>query len=179
MPEKIVRFVNIFHPAYLGGSAYAITQQSLYETSEKALQIAGNWIQEGRLLHDCVKIEFTPECDEHAYEVPEGCIVRFVNIQRPDNVRADNYATGQVALYPTAEAARAQAKHLSKGYWMISYYIAMAVPVIFKGLPMADGWVEQEGINYKAVHREELLVIDMTPTDYTPEVIEKYKWAIE
>lgn len=179
MTNKIVRFANILHPAYLGGSAYALSQQSLYETSEKALQIAGNGIQEGRLLHDCVKIEFTPECDDHAYEVPEGYIVRFINIQRPDNVRNDNYATGQVAMYPTAEAARAQAKHLSKGYWMISHYIAMAVPVIFKGLPMADGWVEQEGINYKAVHREELLVIDITPTDYTPEVIEKYKWAID
>ena len=179
MTDKIVRFANIYHPAHLGGSAYAITQQSLYETSEKALQIAGNGIQEGRLLHDCVKIEFTPECDEHVYEVPEGYIVRFVNIQRPDDVRANNYAAGQVALYPTAEAARAQAKLLSKGYWMISYYVAMAVPVIFKGLPMPDGWIEQEGINYKAVHREELLVVDMTPTDYTPEVIEKYKWSID
>lgn len=179
MTNKIVRFANIYHPAHLGGSSYVLTQQNLYETSEKAVQIAGNGIQEGRLLHDCVKIEFTPECDEHPYEVPEGYIVRFINIQRPDNVRADNYATGQVAMYPTAEAAREQAKKLSKGYWMISNYIAMAVPVIFKGLPMADGWVEQEGINYKAVHREELLVIDMTPTDYTPEVIEKYKWAID
>ena len=179
MTDKIVRFANIYHPAHLGGSAYAITQQSLYETSEKALQIAGDGIQEGRLLHDCVKIEFTPECDEHVYEVPEGYIVRFVNIQRPDDVRANNYASGQVALYPTAEAARAQAKLLSKGYWMISYYVAMAVPVIFKGLPMPDGWIEQEGINYKAVHREELLVVDMTPTDYTPEVIEKYKWSID
>lgn len=179
MTDKIVRFANIYHPAHLGGSAYAITQQSLFETSEKALQIAGDGIQERRLLHDCVKIEFTPECDEHAYEVPEGYIVRFVNIQRPDEVRANNYATGQVALYPTAEAARAQAKLISKGYWMISYYIAIAVPVIFKGLPVPDGWIQQEGINYKAVHREELLVVDMTPTDYTPEVIEKYKWSID
>ena len=179
MTDKIVRFANIYHPAHLGGSAYAITQQSLFETSEKALQIAGDGIKERRLLHDCVKIEFTPECDEHVYEVPEGYIVRFVNIQRPDEVRANNYATGQVALYPTAEAARAQAKLISKGYWMISYYIAIAVPVIFKGLPVPDGWIQQEGINYKAVHREELLVVDMTPTDYTPEVIEKYKWSID
>lgn len=176
MTDKIVRFANIYHPAYLGGEAYCITQQSLYITSEKAIRTAVGALKNGagELLHDCVQVEWTPESDEHDYVVPEGCIVRFMNIQRPASVTPENYAAGQIALYPTAKAAKARADHIRKGYWMIDTYTAVAVPVVFKGLPMADGWVKNDQVNYEAVHREELQVVDMTPTDYPQEIKEKY-----
>lgn len=170
MTEKTVRFVHIYHPAYLGGDVYAISQPHLHETAEKSINMAINGMKEGRLMHDCIQVEWTADDEEtvytipEGYTVPEGCIVRFMNVERPNHIQPDSFVAGQVGLYATAEEAKAQAERINLGFWMERHYIAVAVPVIFKGLPMADGWVRHDRINYNAVHREELRVVDMTPT---------------
>lgn len=162
MTEKTVRYVNIFHPAFLGGKVYAISQPHLYETSEFAIRIANGACKNGsKLLHDCIRVEWTPEADEHDYSVPAGHIVRFMNVERPNHIQPDSYAAGQVGLYSTAEAAKAQADRIRLGCFMEDAYIAVAVPVIFKGLAMSDGWIEHDDVNYASVHREELRIVDM------------------
>lgn len=170
MTEKTVRFVHIYHPAYLGGDVYAISQPHLHETAEKSVIMGSKGMKEGRLMHDCIQVEWTAPDDDRTYTIPEdyvipeGCIVRFMNVERPNHIQPDSFVAGQVGLYATADAAKAQAERISLGFWMEGHYIAVAVPVIFKGLPMADGWVKNDRVSYTAIHREELRVVDMTPT---------------
>jgi len=159
MIEPISVFVNIYHPAYLGGTVYTITKQDLYESQEKAL-IAAQHHYAGELLHSGLAVSFLPEMDEHPYEVPKGYIVSFMNIIRPELNSSDPYASGQSGLYSTAEAAKEQADRIRKGYYMSERYIAAAVPVVFKGLPMTDGWARHDQFNYSFVHREERTVVD-------------------
>lgn len=158
MTKPISVFVNIYHPAHLGGAVYTITQQAMYHTQEEAL-VRNSRRVSGELLHAGLEISFIPEMDEHPYEVPDGHIVRFMNVIRPYK-EGSHYVAGQAGLYPTAEAAKEQADRHRKGYYMEEHYIAAAVPVIFKGLPMEDGWVKHECFNYEAVHREERAVVD-------------------
>lgn len=174
MTAKTTRFVHIYHPDYLGGDVYAISQANMFETIEKVIQVAERAAKSGELLHDCIKVEWTPEMDEHEYSVPEGHTVRFLNVVRPYHRTPESYAAGQVGLYATAEDAKRQADRIRKGFWMFDYYIAVAVPVIFKGLSMQDGWAKNDKVNYDAVHREELQEVDLMTTEYPPEIKAKY-----
>lgn len=160
MKIKNVRFVNILNPEYLGGSVYAITQKHLFVDKEQSEKTTDNGIASGRLIQSSIKIEWITGNDNHIYFVPQGSIVRFVNIKKFCTPNFTKYLAAQTGLYKTAADAIKNANiNIIKDSLIygedFNEYEAIAVPIIFEA---PDSFVKFQNrkINYDVIHCEEL-----------------------
>jgi len=92
--------------------------------------------------------------------IPDGHIVRYVNIQDANSVQPLEYSVMQTGMYDTAEQARFQAHRILKDPYNEGLYSGIAVPVVFAhSLGNFKPFPENSRFNFSAIHREELLEI--------------------